>query len=232
MESWPLLEENPWSFDTDISWVEEKEVWANQNNPQEAIEYPEWFLQTKPEPCPDISTILLPYIEFEDIVEKEKPLSEIVITHPWKELPGFNLTKYEFFELLTWDGIEGNLGNQSWDEIFKMDEHFRESLFWRTWKCQDWFNLQDFEIEIGKISKISRGYIINKYTWDFYWEETLIPAILRIRSGSAKINTEDWDSFSKEHLFKALKSKRLRGGNLLKKELVDKITGQTKPLKN
>ncbi|MBW0586267.1 hypothetical protein O181_125982 [Austropuccinia psidii MF-1] len=92
--------------------MEEKEVWSNHNNPQEASEYPEWFLQTKPEPCPDIFTIILPYIEFEDIFEKDNSPSEIVISHPWKELPGLNLTKYEFLELLTWDGIDGNLGNQ------------------------------------------------------------------------------------------------------------------------
>ncbi|MBW0589317.1 hypothetical protein O181_129032 [Austropuccinia psidii MF-1] len=101
MESWPLLEENPRSMETDISWVEEKEVWFNYNNPQEASGYPEWFLQTKPETCPDISTIILPYIEVEDIFEKEETPSEIVIPHPWKELPGFKPTKYEFLELLT-----------------------------------------------------------------------------------------------------------------------------------
>ncbi|MBW0528492.1 hypothetical protein O181_068207 [Austropuccinia psidii MF-1] len=121
MESWPLLDENPWSLDTDISWIEEKKVWFNYNNPQEAIEYPEWFLKTKSEPCPDISTILLPYMDFEDIFEKEKSQSENVIPHPLKELPGFNLTKYQFLELLTREGIEGNLGNQYWNEIFHMD---------------------------------------------------------------------------------------------------------------
>ncbi|MBW0541477.1 hypothetical protein O181_081192 [Austropuccinia psidii MF-1] len=126
MESWPLLEDNPWSLDTDIRWVDEKEVWFNYNNPQEAREYPKWFLQTKPGLCPDISTIILPYIEFEDIFEKEKKPSEIVIPHPWKELPGFNLTKYEFLELLTWDGVERNLGNQYWNNIFEMDEHLRK----------------------------------------------------------------------------------------------------------
>ncbi|MBW0565004.1 hypothetical protein O181_104719 [Austropuccinia psidii MF-1] len=189
MQSWPLLEENPWSLYTDISWLEEKEVWANYNNPQEASEYPEWFLQTKPEHCPDISTIILPYIELEDIFEKEKK-SELVIPHPWKELPGFNLTKYEFLYLLTWDGVEGNLGNQYWNEIFEMDEDLRKSLFWRTCKCQDWFNLQYLEIENGIIRKIARGYIINNSTWDCHWEESLIPAILRIKGGVTKFNTE------------------------------------------
>ncbi|MBW0594239.1 hypothetical protein O181_133954 [Austropuccinia psidii MF-1] len=119
MESWPLLEENPWSMDTDISWVEEKEFWDNCNSPQELNENPDCFLKIKPESCPDISTIILPYIEFEVIFQKD-------ICHPWKELPGFNLTKYEFLELLTWDGIDGNLGNPYWNEIFNMDEHFRK----------------------------------------------------------------------------------------------------------
>ncbi|MBW0591933.1 hypothetical protein O181_131648, partial [Austropuccinia psidii MF-1] len=145
MESWPLLEENPWSLDTDISWVEEKEVWANYINQQEIDKNPDWFLKIKPEPCPDISTIILSYIEFEDIFKKENSPSETVISHPWKELPGFNLTKYEFLELLTWDGIDGNLGSPYWNEIFHMNEPLGESLFWRTWECQDWLNLQDFE---------------------------------------------------------------------------------------
>ncbi|MBW0591442.1 hypothetical protein O181_131157 [Austropuccinia psidii MF-1] len=181
MQSWPLLEENPWSLDTDISWIEEKEVWVNYNNPQEAIEYPEWFPQTKPETCPDISTIILPYIEFEEICEKEESPLETVISHPGKELPGFNLTKYKFLELITWDGIDGNLGNNYWNEIFPMDENLRKSLFWRTWQCQDWFNLQDFEIKNGKISKVKGDYIVKNATWDFHWEETLIPEILTLK---------------------------------------------------
>ncbi|MBW0525796.1 hypothetical protein O181_065511 [Austropuccinia psidii MF-1] len=208
MESWPLLEENPWSLDTDISWIEAKEVWANYINPQELIENPDWFLKIKPEPCPDISTIVLPYIEFEDIFEKENLPSETVISHPWKKLPGFNLTEYEFLELLTWDGIDGNLGNQYWNEILHLDEHLRKSLFWRTWKCQDWFNLQDFEMQNRKISKVSRGYIIHNYTWDCHWEETLISEILSLESGATKFDTEEWDSFCQEYLFKALKREK------------------------
>ncbi|MBW0592694.1 hypothetical protein O181_132409 [Austropuccinia psidii MF-1] len=151
-----INEELLWSA-KDIGCIEEREAWANYNNPQESDENPDWFLKTKPEPCPDISTIVLPYIEFEGIFEKEKSPSETVIPHPWEELPGFNLTKYEFLELLTWDRIEGKLGNQYWNEIFPMDKSLRKSLFWKTWECQDWFNLKDFEIKNGKISKISRG---------------------------------------------------------------------------
>ncbi|MBW0518105.1 hypothetical protein O181_057820 [Austropuccinia psidii MF-1] len=121
MESWPLLKEDPWSLDIHNSWVEEKEVWANYINTQELDENSDWFVKVKPEPCPDISTIVLPYIEFEYIFEKEESPLETVILHSWKEIPCFNLTKYEFLELLTWDGVEGNLGNQYWNEIFHMD---------------------------------------------------------------------------------------------------------------
>ncbi|MBW0507936.1 hypothetical protein O181_047651 [Austropuccinia psidii MF-1] len=123
MASWPLPEENPWSMETEISWIEEKEVWANYINPQELNESPDCFSKIKPEPCRDTLAIVLPYIELEDMFEKEKSPLETVIPHPWKELPGFNLKKYEFLELLTWDGIEGNLGNQYWNEIFPMDEN-------------------------------------------------------------------------------------------------------------
>ncbi|MBW0511627.1 hypothetical protein O181_051342 [Austropuccinia psidii MF-1] len=226
MESWPLPEQNPWSMDTDIIWIEEKEVWANYINPQELIENPDWFLKIKPEPCPDISTIVLPYIEFEDIFEKEKSPSETVISHPWKELPGFNLTKYEFLELLTWDGIDGNLGNPYWNEIFHMNEHLRKSLFWRTWECEDWFNLQDFQIKNETISKISGGYTVKKSTWDYHWEETLIPAILTLKSGATKFDSEDWKVFCQEYLFETLKTEQRRGGDFIKNELVNKILDQ------
>ncbi|MBW0580175.1 hypothetical protein O181_119890 [Austropuccinia psidii MF-1] len=228
MKSWPLLEENPWSLDTDISCIEEKEVWSNYNNPQEASEYPECFLQTKPEPCPDISTIILPYIEFEDIFEKDNSPSDIVISHPRKELPGFNLTKYEFLELLIWDGIDGNLGNQYWNEIFPMDENLRKSLFWKTWKFQDSLNLHHFQIENGKISKISGRYIENNATWDFHWEEALMTAILTIRSDRDKVNIEDFNTFYEEYLFKAIKREKWRGGRFIKQELVKKILCQRK----
>ncbi|MBW0504660.1 hypothetical protein O181_044375 [Austropuccinia psidii MF-1] len=83
MESRPLLEGNPWSLDTDISWIEEKEVWANHTNPQETNEYPEWFLQIKPDPCPGITEIVLPYIDFEEIFEKENSPLETFLRHPW-----------------------------------------------------------------------------------------------------------------------------------------------------
>ncbi|MBW0557027.1 hypothetical protein O181_096742 [Austropuccinia psidii MF-1] len=213
-------------MDTDISWLEEKEVWANYINPQELIENPDWFFKIKPEPCPDIFTIILPYIEFEDIFEKEESPLETVFLHPWKELHGFNLTKYEFLELLTWDGIDGNLGNPYWTEIFNMDEHLRKSLFWKTWECKDWFNLQDFEIKNGKISKISRNYIINNSTWDCHWEETLIPAILSLKNGAIKLNTKDWNTFCQESFFETLKKEQRRGGRFMKNELVNKILGQ------
>ncbi|MBW0460836.1 hypothetical protein O181_000551 [Austropuccinia psidii MF-1] len=191
MELWPLLEETSWSLDKNISWIEEKKVWDNCNNPQELNENPDWFFKIKPGPCPDISTIVLPYIEFEDIFEKENSPLETVISHSQNELPGFNLTKYSFLELLTWDGIKGNLGNPYWNEIFEMDEHHRNSLLLTTWKFQDWLNLQDFEIQNGKISKISKFYTINNSPWSFHWEETLIPEIFSLRGGSSKLNTEE-----------------------------------------
>ncbi|MBW0587568.1 hypothetical protein O181_127283 [Austropuccinia psidii MF-1] len=224
----PLLEENPWSLDTDISWLEEKEVWTNYISPQELDENPDWFLKIKPEPCPDISTIVLPYIDFEEFFEKEKSPLETVIPHPWKELPGFNLKKYEFLELLTWDGIEGNLGNQYWDKLFPMDENLRKSLFWSTWECQDWFNLQNLEIENGEICKISRSYIIDDYTWKCHWEEALIPAIFSVRGGAASIDTKYWDFLCHQYLFTSLKREELRGGNFIKKKLVKKILGPAK----
>ncbi|MBW0572538.1 hypothetical protein O181_112253 [Austropuccinia psidii MF-1] len=82
MESWPSLEEGPWSMDKDISFIEEKEVWATYINPQEIDENTDRFLNIKPEPCPDISTIVLPYIKFEDIFGKENSPSETLISHP------------------------------------------------------------------------------------------------------------------------------------------------------
>ncbi|MBW0525746.1 hypothetical protein O181_065461 [Austropuccinia psidii MF-1] len=175
------------------------------------------------QPCPDITAIVLPYIEFEDIFEKENSPLQTVSPDPWKELPGLNLKKYEFLELLTWDGVEGNLENQYWNEIFHMDEHLRKSLLWRTWECQYWFNLQDFQIQNGKISKISGSHIVKTAKWNYHWEETLIPEIFSIRGGAIKWNTEDWDFFCQEHLFQALKRETWRGGKFIKPELVKEV---------
>ncbi|MBW0588135.1 hypothetical protein O181_127850 [Austropuccinia psidii MF-1] len=97
-----------------------------------------------------------------------------------------------------------------------MDENIRKSLFWRTWESQDWFNLQDFEIQNGTISKISENHIVKNATWDFHWEEALIPAILRIKNDRTQIKKEDWKTFCKEYLFKSLKRERWRGGRFIK----------------
>ncbi|MBW0563722.1 hypothetical protein O181_103437 [Austropuccinia psidii MF-1] len=107
-----------------------------------------------------------------------------------------------------------------------MDKKLRKSLFWRTWECQDWFNLQYLKIKTGSISKISGGYIANNATWDCHWEEALIPAILRFRSDKDKMDTEDFTSFYEEYLFKSLKREKWRGGRFFKQELVKKILGQ------
>ncbi|MBW0489393.1 hypothetical protein O181_029108 [Austropuccinia psidii MF-1] len=160
MESWPLLEENPWSMDKDISWIEEKEVWANYINPQEIDENPDWFLKVKPEPCPDISTIVLPYIEFEDIFEKENSPSETLISHPWKELPGLNPTKYEFLELLTWDGINGNLGNPYWNKIFEMDEHPGNHYFGGPGNAKTGSTSRILKLKMGKSARSQKVILL------------------------------------------------------------------------
>ncbi|MBW0585534.1 hypothetical protein O181_125249 [Austropuccinia psidii MF-1] len=107
-----------------------------------------------------------------------------------------------------------------------MDKQLRKSLFWRSWECQEWFNLQDFEIKNGKISKISGGYIANNATLDFHWEEALMPSILTSRNDRDRMNTEDFKSFYEEYLFKALKREKWRGGKFVNKGLVKKILGQ------
>ncbi|MBW0586396.1 hypothetical protein O181_126111 [Austropuccinia psidii MF-1] len=107
-----------------------------------------------------------------------------------------------------------------------MDENLRKSLFWRTWEFQDWFNLQNFGIKNGSINKISGNYIVKNATWDCHWEETLIPAILTLKSGTTKFNTEDWKSFCQEYLFKSLKREKWRGANVIKYEIVKKMLGQ------
>ncbi|MBW0520535.1 hypothetical protein O181_060250 [Austropuccinia psidii MF-1] len=93
MESWELLDEDPLSLSTDISWIEEEESWININDQQELNESFNWVMQITPEPCSDISTMVLPNIELEDIFKKEKSPSKTVTHHTWKELPGFNLKK-------------------------------------------------------------------------------------------------------------------------------------------
>ncbi|MBW0474031.1 hypothetical protein O181_013746 [Austropuccinia psidii MF-1] len=89
-------------MDADIRQIEE-DSWDNKKNPQESFKNPQWVFQRKPKPCLDIFTIVLPHIELEDIFENDKLPSEAVISHQWKELPGFNLSEYELLEILTWD---------------------------------------------------------------------------------------------------------------------------------
>ncbi|MBW0539098.1 hypothetical protein O181_078813 [Austropuccinia psidii MF-1] len=107
-----------------------------------------------------------------------------------------------------------------------MDEHLRKSLFWRTWECQDWFNLQYLKIKPGSISKISRGYMVENAIWDCHWEETLIPAIISLGGGATELNKDKWSSFCQEYFFKILKREKWRGGEFLKQELVKEILGQ------
>ncbi|MBW0545416.1 hypothetical protein O181_085131 [Austropuccinia psidii MF-1] len=94
----------------------------NQEEPYEwQLENPEFIQQTTNEEDETESILVnehsyidLPYITFEDIYgdESEESLCE---DEDLCHLPGANLKKIQFLELLTEEGIQGNLSNPFWD---------------------------------------------------------------------------------------------------------------------
>ncbi|MBW0516365.1 hypothetical protein O181_056080 [Austropuccinia psidii MF-1] len=113
-----------------------------------------WQLQTPEE---DQDFIILPYIEFNDIYF-EGPL--IIKGGKWlKNLPGYDLSKLDFMELLNEEGIKGNLENQYWEEVFSFDEKTRKALYdGRIWPQED-FNLHNMELLGGNPFWEEYGYL-------------------------------------------------------------------------
>ncbi|MBW0584697.1 hypothetical protein O181_124412 [Austropuccinia psidii MF-1] len=116
----------------------------NKEEPHEwQLETPE-FIQQPPNEDEETESNLeneyiylyLPYITFEDIYgdEAQESLCEDKYLC---QLPGANLNKIQFLELLNEEGIEGNLSNQFWDKTFSMGVLPRRGLYsdqiWAQW---------------------------------------------------------------------------------------------------
>ncbi|MBW0589449.1 hypothetical protein O181_129164 [Austropuccinia psidii MF-1] len=64
---------------------------------------------------PIIQTI--PFIKFEDLFGNEDITQGTPTEACSSQLPGSNLSKLEFMDILNYDGIKGNLNNDYWNEI-------------------------------------------------------------------------------------------------------------------
>ncbi|MBW0547333.1 hypothetical protein O181_087048 [Austropuccinia psidii MF-1] len=79
---------------------------------------------------------IIRFIELEDLfgngdITKENPTEASL-----SQLPGSNLSKLEFIDILNYDGIKGNLNNDYWNKIFYMDSDIRSSLYWGKIQAQ------------------------------------------------------------------------------------------------
>ncbi|MBW0586779.1 hypothetical protein O181_126494 [Austropuccinia psidii MF-1] len=71
---------------------------------------------------------IIPFIEYEDIFANEE-LPQGQMKDKWDQLPGSRLTRLEFIDILTYDGIMGNLANDYWNKKFYMEQDTRKSLY-------------------------------------------------------------------------------------------------------
>ncbi|MBW0540182.1 hypothetical protein O181_079897 [Austropuccinia psidii MF-1] len=67
----------------------------------------------------EYSHLYLHYLTFEALYENEA--QEILCEDKYlSQIPGANLNKIKFLEILTEEGIKGNLSNKFWDKTFSM----------------------------------------------------------------------------------------------------------------
>ncbi|MBW0539097.1 hypothetical protein O181_078812 [Austropuccinia psidii MF-1] len=136
--------------------------WKTQNsfrNPPNKYEETESNLENED------NYLYLPYITFEDIYwdESEESLCD---DENLCHLPGANLNKIQFLELLTEEGIKGNLENQFWDEIFEMATLPRRGLYFNQIWAQWYLGLNGSIYQTGKLKWVGDGYIfIDEDLW-------------------------------------------------------------------
>ncbi|MBW0590540.1 hypothetical protein O181_130255 [Austropuccinia psidii MF-1] len=125
---------------------ESQDLWINQNFQGLNNEDQRWGLPIiESFKIPIIQTI--PFIEFEDLFGNEDITQETPTEASLIQLPGSNLSKLEFMDILNYDGIKGNINNDYWNEIFYMDSDIRSSLYWGKIQAQRWFCLEEYQIK-------------------------------------------------------------------------------------
>ncbi|MBW0567827.1 hypothetical protein O181_107542 [Austropuccinia psidii MF-1] len=148
----------------------------NNQEPYEwQLENPE-FIQQPPNEEDETESILeneynyiyLPYITFEDIYgdeAQERLCEDKDLCH----LPGANLNKIQFLEVLAEEGIQGNLSNQFWDKTFEMQILPRRGLYFNQIWAQWYLGLNGSTYQTGRLKRVGDGYIF--IDEDLWWSE-------------------------------------------------------------
>ncbi|MBW0542937.1 hypothetical protein O181_082652 [Austropuccinia psidii MF-1] len=112
--------------------------------------------------------LYLPYITFEEIYGDEA--QEIICEDKYlSQLPGANLHKIQFLELLTEEGIKGNLSNQFWDKTSSMGILLRRGLYLNKLLAQWYLRLNGSTYQTGRLKWVGDGYIV--IDEDLWWSE-------------------------------------------------------------
>ncbi|MBW0544125.1 hypothetical protein O181_083840 [Austropuccinia psidii MF-1] len=167
--------------------------------------------------------IWIPYLEFEELFNFPETLQQIQESKYWKELPGFSLSRLEFLELLTYDGIKGSLGNIYWEEDTSKDVEWRINKYFGDLEASGGLFLDLFDIPEGRILLKHGDYVTEKAIWDVLWEEVFIPGIISIKAHNYNINKDYWSFVWGELFVKQLKEEKRRFISKLKKNVVQWI---------
>ncbi|MBW0544257.1 hypothetical protein O181_083972 [Austropuccinia psidii MF-1] len=170
----------------------------------------------------------IPFIVFEDLFEKEDITQETPTEAFLSQLPGENLSKLEFMDIINYDGIKGNLNNDYWNDISYMDSDIRSSLYWGKIKAQRWFCLEEYQIE-GRSIKL-RGDCHNiERGLDFDLEDKVLKLIIIMKNHLFCWKKEEWNNLWKEIAGSKIEMKMNKNQDYFKKIIIQKIQGPASP---
>ncbi|MBW0514067.1 hypothetical protein O181_053782 [Austropuccinia psidii MF-1] len=139
----------------------------------------------------DLFQIWIPYLEFGELFNIPELCQQIQESKDWQELPGFSLSRLESIELLTYDGIKGNLGNIYWEEETLTDAEWRRKVYFGDLEASRGLFLDSLDIQEGRILWKHGNYAIEKSNWDVLWEEVFIPGIISLKTHNYNINNNE-----------------------------------------
>ncbi|MBW0492694.1 hypothetical protein O181_032409 [Austropuccinia psidii MF-1] len=122
-------------LDRPLNSQEEPYEWQLEN-PEFIQKPPTEYAETESTLENEYNYLYWPYITFEDLYGDEA--QDILCEDKYLcELPGAYLNKIQFLELLTEEGIKGNISNKFWDKTFSMGILPRRGLslnqIWAQW---------------------------------------------------------------------------------------------------
>ncbi|MBW0540076.1 hypothetical protein O181_079791 [Austropuccinia psidii MF-1] len=136
IKEYGLDPENAWRIDKDKEIYLDKESFLKY---YDTISY--WQLPTPEE---ELNYLILPYIEFKYIYY-ESPIK--AKGNKWlSNLPGLNLSRIEFMDMLSEEALRGKLGNKYCEKISSSDEKTSSALHdHRIWPQED-LNLNNIKL--------------------------------------------------------------------------------------